>query len=63
VQENIPSFAERDDYDKVNKNQDFPKGEPGMKALNYQEPQKARHNGDISSQVGSQQRLCPFEKS
>ena len=33
-----------------------------MKALNYQEPQKAGHDCDISPQVSSQQRLCSLEK-
>ena len=62
MEQDIPSFAEWDDYDKIKKNQVLPNGEPGMDALSYQESQETGYHSEIACKVGSQQRLGPLEK-
>ncbi len=62
MEQDIPSFAEWDDYDKIKKNQVLPNGEPGMNALIYQKSQETGHNSDIACKVGPQQRFGLFNK-
>ena len=62
MQEDIPAFAEWDDYDKIKENQVFPNGESGMNALIYQKSHETGHNSDIARKVGPQQKLGPLKK-
>lgn len=63
MQKNIPSFAERNDCDKVNKNQDVPNGESVMDTLIDQKPHKTDQDREIPQEVSFYQRLCALKKS